>query len=54
MRSRNVAAWHEPARKRRGSGFWLAFYVYLLALAGLAGMVVWKLWAEVLAQWPHP
>lgn len=47
-----MAAWHEPPRRRRGSGYWLAFYVYLCALAGVFALFAHWLFMEVLAQWP--
>jgi hypothetical protein len=36
-----VAAWHEP---RRVPVHWLAFALYLAAMLGLLGIILWRLW----------
>ena len=46
-----MAAWHDPAMQRTRV-FWLAFYVYLLALAGVFALFAHWLYTEVLAAWP--
>lgn len=42
-----MSAWHEPHRAQ-GFAFFAAFTLYCCALAGLLGIILWRLWTEVL------
>jgi hypothetical protein len=39
-----MAAWYEPPRKPRTFYAPVAFLIYVAALAGLVGLILWKLW----------
>lgn len=43
-----VAAWHEPRPYRAPLVVQLATLAVILAGCGLAGLVLWRLWTEVL------
>jgi ABC-type transport system involved in cytochrome c biogenesis permease subunit len=42
-----MAAWREPGMSRTVG---VAFVIYIGAMGGLLGMILWKLWTEVLAR----
>ena len=44
-----MTAWHEPRAARVSV---VAFLLYLLAWAGLLGMILWKLWTTLSGLFP--
>jgi hypothetical protein len=47
-----VAAWRDdPVIAARATRY-LLFAVYAAAMLGLLGMILWRLWTEVLGAWP--
>ena len=46
-----MAAWHEPRKPGVERGLWvgLAWALYLAAMLGLVGVILWRVWTEVLA-----
>jgi len=47
-----VAAWHEPRPDRSPLAVQLLTLAVILAGCGLLGMILWRLWTEVLGGLP--